>query len=258
MGIGESGETVELTRELQREICSLFEVYSDEAGVQRVVTPLEYSGSGDHVVVRVRPSPGGYQIDENGEAALYASMAGGDLDSEVVARWAEELQPPVVFDDMEVIRANAAEARLIAPYIFRVAEAAQRLQAITTVRAERQQSDIKERVATAIRQVAAELGRTARPDVQLPIAGGLQADHVVDLDRPLIVVVATSAARLLEAEVIHMQYRMEKRPGLVLAVAESQAAVGRKQFERAGYYTAKTVVYDEDAFPQLLAEWAGA
>lgn len=259
MGIGQSGRTLELTRDLQREICSLFEVYSDEGGVQRVVTPLEYSGSGDHVVIRVRPnSSGGYQIDENGEAALYASMGGGDLDSEVVARWAEELQPPVVFDDMEVIRANAEEARLIAPYIFRVAEAAQRLQAITTVRAERQQSDIKERVAAVIRQVAAELGRTARVDVQLPIAGGMQADHVVDLDRPLIVIVATSAARLLEAEVIHMQYRMEKRPGLVLAVAESQAAVGRKQFERAGYYTAKTVVYDEDAFPQLLTEWAGA
>lgn len=246
-------------RDLKREICSLFEVHSDEDGVQRIVTPLEFSDSGDRIVIRVRHQPDGtFRVDENGEAALYASMRGGDVDSEAANRWVEELQSPLTFTEDETIAATITDERLITTYVFRVAEAAQQLHAIATSRAERQQSDIKERVAAVVRQIAAEMKAKVESDVTLPLAGAFVADHVIELKRPLIVIVATTAARLMEAELVHMQYRVQSRPGAVLAVAESQAAVTRKQFERAGYYTSKTVIFDEDAFPDLLNEYAAA
>lgn len=139
-----------ITSDLKRAICSLFEVHADEGGVQRIVTPLEYSGSNDQIVVRVRPSDDGqgFVIDENGEAAFYASLNGGDVESEAVGRWAAEisLASPVEFTEDEKISVFASDERLIAPYIFRVAEAAQQLHAIATSRADRHTSDFKERV----------------------------------------------------------------------------------------------------------------
>lgn len=83
--------TVERRLSLKSAICALFEVFPDEKGIQRVVTPIEYSGTGDQIVVRVRPTPSGFQIDENSEAGFYASMAGGDTESGILSRWIDEL-----------------------------------------------------------------------------------------------------------------------------------------------------------------------
>ena len=47
-----------------------------------------------------------------------------------------------------------------------------------------------------------------------------------------------------------MQYQMSRTPGFVLA--ESQKAVGIKQFNRANYYTGKTVAFNPLDFAQLL------
>lgn len=250
---------MEVKADLKRSICSLFEVHEDEGGVQRVVTPLEFAGSGDRVVVRVRPMAEGFRIDENGEAAFFASFNGGDIESEQVARWAEELAAysPVSLDADETLVAFAAEERLVAPYIFRVAEAAQQLHALATARSDRKTSDFKDRVSEIIISLAQQLGLPCKSDVELPIAGGLRADHVIETPRPMIVIAAPSATRLLEAEVIHMQYQTEQKPGMVVAVAESQAAVGRKQFERALYYTGKAVVFDPLALPRLLSAELG-
>jgi hypothetical protein len=44
-----------LVDDIKRSICSLFEVYAGEKGVQRIVTPIEYAGTSDRVVVRIRP-----------------------------------------------------------------------------------------------------------------------------------------------------------------------------------------------------------
>jgi len=242
------------TVDLKRSLCSLFDVNEDAGGVQRVVMPLEYSGSSDRIVVRIRPFAGGYQIDENGEAAFYAALNGGDVDADAVTRWIEELEgTPVSIGDGEIISAIADEERLVAPYVFRVAEAAQQLHAIATVRTERQTSDFAEVIKQAVKQIATELKINFESDYNLPIAGGLRADAVLFAETPLIVIAATNSTRLLEAEVIHMQYRVEAKPGKVIAVAQSQQAVGKKQFERALYYTHKALVYDNSAFPALLA-----
>lgn len=40
-----------INRDLKQAICSLFEVHTDEGGVQRIVTPIEYPGSNDQIVI---------------------------------------------------------------------------------------------------------------------------------------------------------------------------------------------------------------
>ncbi|GAC1611053.1 MAG: hypothetical protein NVS3B3_21300 [Aquirhabdus sp.] len=246
-----------ITQNLKQAICSLFEVHADEDGVQRVVTPLEYPGSNDSIVVRVRPSGDGlgFVIDENGEAAFYAGLNGGDVESDAVGRWAEELSSsaPVQFTEDEKISAFAKDERLIGPYVFRVAEAAQQLHAIATARVDRQTSDFKDRIKEIVQQIASEAQLKYQSDVELPIAGGLKADHVIGTTTPLIIIAATTSTRLLEAEVIYMQYRADNKQGYILAVAENQAAVGKKQYERAAYYTNKTVIYNENAFGKLMS-----
>ena len=219
--------------------------------MQRVVTPLEYPGNHDQIVIRIRPATNGFHIDENGESAFYAGMNGGDIESESVARWVEDLQVPVKFSD-EIISAFAPNERLVAPYVFRVAEAAQQLHAIATSRVDRQASDFKERVGQMIQEIASQTDLKLESEVELPIAGGLKADHVLGGSCPLIIIAATSPTRLLEAEVIYMQYRSEQKRGYVLAVVENQSIVGKKQFERAQYYTNKSVIYNPLAFRQMV------
>jgi hypothetical protein len=247
---------MELTASLKRTICSLFEVHADTNGVHRIVTPLEYPGTGDSVVIRVRPTNGGYVIDENGESCLYAGMAGGDTQSAAIERWSSEfsnLGPACLCDD-EVIRATTLDERNIAPYIFRVAEAAQQLYGIATSQAERQSnSDFRDRLANALTEIAAEIGIKLRSDVKLPIPGDLFADHVIDASTPLIIIGASNPTHLLEAEVIYMQYKVQKISGYVLAIAENQQAVTKKQFERANYYTDKTVAFDADSLKSMIA-----
>lgn len=249
---------MELTTSLKRTICSLFEVHSDENGVQRIVTPLEYSGSGDKVVIRVRPSGDGFQVDENGDAALYASMADGEVESEAVNRWAGDLcgYSPVSIGEDGVLFAITDDAQLLPSYIFRVAEAAQQLYALTTSRHPRRASQLKAQVAQAVHRASQISGFSCQNDVSLPIAGGFVADHLVESEIPLIVIAATGIQRLLEAEIIHMQYRLEKAPGIVIAAVESQKSVGAKQFERANYYTGKTVAFNPDHFETLIKSYA--
>jgi hypothetical protein len=55
---------MELSVDLKRALCELFEIHLDERGVQRIVTPLEYPGSNDRVVLRVRPQADHWMVDE--------------------------------------------------------------------------------------------------------------------------------------------------------------------------------------------------
>ena len=247
---------MELNKNLSHAICALFEVHEDENGVQRVITPLEYPGSNDKVVVRVRPRDGYFQIDENGEAALYASMQGGEIDSEAVARWSEDLQSTcgVSLEDGEQLQAEVTDPQRVAPAIFHMAAAAQQMFALATSYKERAASDFKDRVAQVVIEVAKALALPLRSNVELPIAGNMVADHVIDHSIPLIIIAASSTARLLEAEVIHMQYLYTRQPGFVLAIAESELAVGKKQFLRANFYTGKTVPFMPLELGQLMRQ----
>ena len=247
---------MKISTNIKHAICELFDVHEDEDGVQRVVTPLEYSGMGDRIVVRVRPTTTGFLIDENGEAAFYAGLSGGDVESDAISRWADELNKPVRFGEDETLSATANDERLVAPYVLRVAEAAQQLYSIATARVDRQSSDFKERIKEMMQEVAGENNIKLTSDVILPIAGDFKADHVLGESIPIIVIAATSATRLLEAQLIYMKYREEKRKGVVFAVAESQDIVGKKQYERAAYYTDKALIFQHDALKQFIAKEA--
>lgn len=238
---------------LQHDICALFDVAETGNGGCCIVTPMQYSGSNDHVVIHVRPENTGWKIHDNGDAVLNANLLGFDTGTDALERWATELKgnAPVVYDPQsECLIAHAGDERLVAPYVIRVAEAAQQLFSIATQRHDRRPSNFKEQLADVVASVAAQLHRHISYDHELPIAGGLKADFVIEAPSPLIIIAATSAARLMEAELIFMQLRHQQLPGFVLAIAENPQAVGRKQFERANYYTGKTVSFD----PRHLAE----
>jgi hypothetical protein len=182
-------------------------------------------------------------------------MIGGDVESGAVEQWSQnlsQLSPARLCDD-EVIRATTTDERLVVPYVFRVAEAAQQLYGVATSRPERQStSDFKERLTRTIAEIATEFGVGYRSEVELPISGGLTADHLIETPTPSIIIAATSAKRLLEGELIHLQYRAVHMPGHVLAIAENQQAVGKTEFERANYYTWKTVVFDARNLRSLI------
>lgn len=242
---------------LQHDICSLFDVTETEVGGWCVVTPMQYSGSNDHVVVYIQPADQGWELHDNGDAVLNANMLGFDTGTDALERWCEDLKgsSPVALDnDTERLTAHAADDRLLAPYVFRVAEAAQQLFSISTQRQERRSSNFKEQVSEVIAAVANALNRQVQYDADLPIAGGLKADFVIPGQTPLIIIAATSVARLMEAEIIFMQLRHQKEPGFVLAIAESPQAVGRKQFDRANYYTGKTVSFDRSHLAELVKD----
>ncbi len=246
---------MELVLDLKQAMCALFEVHADSQTVQRVVTPLEYPGSNDKVVVRVRQRGDHVQIDENGEAAMYASMSGGELEGDNISRWAKEAMNHfrIEYTDDEVLRAQVHDARLIAPTLFHIAAAAQQLYALATAHKEREISNFKAELSAVVQEVCSRQGIALRQNAELPIAGGMQADHLLGADdNPLIIIAATSATRLLEAQLIHMQYKLTKQPGFVLAVAEDVKSVGITQFKRANYYTGKTVEFNRHDFGQLL------
>jgi hypothetical protein len=248
---------MELTTDLKRDISALFDVFEEASGTQRVVTPLEYPGSGDRVVVRARPRNGHWVIDENGEAAMYARMSGGELNSDSIKRWAENLAQTnrIELDKEEQLVTTVSDARLIAPTLFHVAAAAQQLFALATSAKERETSQFKEQVSNIVREVCQELNVPFRSNVVLPIVGDMEADHVLgDESNPLILVIATSTTRLLEAELMHMQFRASNTNGYVLAVAENHTTVGVKHFNRANYFTDKTVAFNGADLSQLLRE----
>jgi len=247
---------MELTAELKRSLSGVFDV--QEAGnVVRVVTPLHYRADGDQIVVRVRRAPGGgWLLDENGEAAFYASLGGANLETESMARWAEALAEhgAVSFDvEAEELTARVADDALLAPAVLRLAEAAHELYSVATAtRPERKPGDLKERVVSTAVEVAQRMKKTYSVDAELPISGGFVADVLIEDEAPLIVIAAATTPRLLEAEVAHMQYRAQGLPGFVLAVVDSNQAIPRKQVERANYYTGKTVSYAPRDLDQLI------
>ncbi|MGG4774857.1 hypothetical protein ACLO87_09510 [Paenalcaligenes sp. Me52] len=241
---------------IKHSICQLFQVLPDEGGVWRVVTPLEYPGTSHNIVIRIRQKNGSFQIDENGDSLFQAELSGGNTESMGLSRWKGALNTilPVEIDENDTIKTTTANADSIPALIFRVAEAAQQAFAIATSYEERQSSaQFKELVGQAVNTACSRFEVPYHTDAILPIAGEFVADFLIDApSKPLIVIAATGVQRLLEAEIIHMQYRNEELPGFILAAVESQKHVGPKQFERANYYTDKTVTFHQTQFSNLV------
>lgn len=152
---------------LQAELGSLFEVHAEEHGAQRVMTPFEFPGTGDRIIVRVRHHKEGYLIDENGEACFRANMAGGDTESDEIARWAEALASYGCVNLLkdETLAATTHDARQVALLTLRVAEAAQQLYAISTACTDPRSGDFATQLAN--------LERVARKSLKVPFNSGV-------------------------------------------------------------------------------------
>jgi len=126
------------SNDLSTEMGNLLKASPDENGVRRIVTPFEYTGSGDHIVIRVRSNQegGGYFVDDNGDTALKVNENGGEIDKEDVRRWTENLasHSSLTFTKDETISAHITQSSQIAPHVFSVAAAALQLFALATTR----------------------------------------------------------------------------------------------------------------------------
>lgn len=226
-------------------LCSRFEVREAEDALL-VCTPFVFD-DGDRIVVFVRESDGGYLVHDNGEAALRLMFEGVDIDSKRVRRWmlqSHQLHGVTWSDDDEHLACHVTSDGELAQAIMRVAEASTRMQAMAAIRDERSTgSEFKEMVKQLLGEVAKECEVEIGFDAPVDQYGVFTADALIQAHRPMAVIVATSAERLLEAEMIWMEARARQAKMYVLAVVEDESKVGRKHMKKAQYYTDKTVEF---------------
>lgn len=225
--------------ELRKVMCGAFEV-SEEEGVLLVRTPFGLDFS-DDLVLRVRPSNAGFQVDDNGDTVFSLALNGSAPDAERVLEVAGDIE----FDESDgSIIARARDSVSVGEAVFRVVEAAVRVHAACRMRERAQTSDLKSRVVEVLTQLASETGVSLRLDEVVEETGSLMADAVLGDDDPFIVIAAPSVERLMEAELLFLRRQIARRPGYVCAVVASAAAIGKKHFARANYYTDKLVEFD--------------
>lgn len=209
-----------------------------------VCTPFKYYDN-DNVVVFAWPnSRGVFRVSDNGEAAERLSMDGIDVSGDRIDRWIGEAKVffKLNWDEEDQSFWVEVDEGELAAAVFRVAEAASQLQAMTVVRSGHAESTFKAEVMAMIREVASETGVSVKFDV--PVVSNFTADALFLADtRPLAVVVAQSKDRLMEAELMWSNAKRLGDPTRVIAVVESSDKVGRKEVERAQFYTDKTLTF---------------
>jgi len=226
-------------------LCSRFEV-REEQGVLLVATPFVFD-DGDKIVVFVRESGGGYLVHDNGEAALRLMFEGIDIESKRVRRWMQQshqLHGVTWSNDDEHLACHVSSDEELAQAVMRVAESSTRMQAMAAIRDERSTgSEFKEMVKGLLGEVAKDCNVEIGFDAPIDQYGVFTADALIEAKRPMAIIVATSAERLLEAEMIWLEARSRQANMYVLAVVEDESKVGRKHMKKAQYYTDKTVEF---------------
>lgn len=222
-----------------------------------IVTPWRYD-DGDRVVVFVNRAPGRrWRLDDNGEALFRLAAAGIDPNSARVQTRLSMLPHllGVQIDETgEQLLALTDDAGLEAG-VLAVAEAATQLQGLAIDASPRSASNFRERVIGIIEDAAQEAHIEARRDVPTDESRSILADCYLCAATPIAVFAATSARRLLEAQMTWLDARRRQVPLYVLAAVESASAVGLSQYTRANYYTDKTVEMTEpSALRGLIAE----
>lgn len=208
----------------------------------RLVTPWRYD-DGDQVVIFAHRDGTQWRVDDNGEALFRLAAAGVDPESPAVVARLDAFPTLLgvqVGEDGETLTTRAAHLEQAA---FAVAEASSQIMALACLRRVRPESDFRERVVQVVQAAAASLGVEARLDVPVDESQSLRADVYLLSRVPLIVIAATSAQRLMEAEIIWLDAARRQEPAYVLATVEDARAVGINQYTRANYYTDKTVEF---------------
>lgn len=237
--------------ELRKAMCGAFDV-TEEGGVLLVRTPFGLDFN-DDLVLRIRPVDRGFQVDDNGDTMLTLALSGSAPEADRVLEAAGDVE----FDEEDgSLIARVENPVALGEAVFRVAGAALRVHSACRPRERTAASDLKSRVVELLSKVASETGVVLRLDEVVEEAGSLQADAVLGDDEPLIVIAAPSVERLMEAELLFLRRQISRRPGYVCAVVSSAAAIGRKHFTRANYYTDKTVEFDgwTDAFREFAEQ----
>lgn len=246
-------------QQIKNSICTLFEVQQD--GETLVVsTPLHISGR-DRIHVYVSPLGNGrWRLDDNGEVAFAAAMAGINPKTEQFQVLVEASifgGPPSVFwdegDETLILDVDSEE---IGMGCLALAHVASRLYLSAILpRKIKEKSDFRERILAVIDEVAEK--SQIMIERNTPVTNELLvADCRLSTPIPTYVVVATSAIRLADAELMHSRLQNAGKLGYVLAIVENIRSVGSAHFTRATYLTDKTVEWDQGMFNALVQDRA--
>lgn len=241
-------------QQVKASICALFKVEEDE-GVLFVQTPLTNLGN-DNIVVYVTPGEdGSWTVDDNGETAFALAMAGFNTATDRFDEVAADCcgSPGVSWDAEEEQFQMVVAAKDIGIACLMVATASARLITATSSRKERQKGDFKERLMSLIAELTEESGLAVTYDSYID-GQFLKADCRIETPTPTYVIAATSSERLTEAELIHSRLKVLEKEAYVIAVVEDIRDVGKKHYQRAGYFTDKAVEYDGSMFGAFLKE----
>jgi len=237
------------------DLCKHLVVEKMEGGYV-VRTPFRYQDN-DSVVLVMRQHDGGRVcVSDGGDAFERLSIEGIDVDNERVQRFLSDVATlhGVHFDvdslelTIQGALADAEEA------VFSLAEVVLQVQALGVLRSTRAESDFRDAVMGLLRETASDMGIEMRPDATVLPGNHFTVDALLLSERPLAVVIASTTNRLLEAELLWSNVQRHGDPTRVIAVIESQKAVGLKQAERANHFTDKTLSYRdyEEGFKESL------
>ncbi len=234
----------------------LFEVKKTQnPNVELIQTPLEFPGTNDQVVVRVRKSPQGYLVDDGGDTEWFIEASGFSLESAGIEASKKHLYETlgVEFNDDLVLFQRVETDAQLPMAVIQVAQAAVAFYEVASNRLERKEGRFRKELKEALREVAAEDGFEVSEDCAIAALQGQKADYRLTkkaLKNPIYVFAASDKARLLEAQLAFLALDREVP---VIAIAESQEKVGRRNFERAGYFTTKCLAYDKGSMRDLMA-----
>ncbi|MGM0517855.1 MAG: DUF1828 domain-containing protein [Pseudomonadota bacterium] len=243
------------TRQLRADLCDGFSLRQED-GITLIETPFVYDDR-DKVVAFVESSETGWRVHDNGEAAFRLMLEGVNLESSKISRWIEQcgilsgVHWSAESEQLETLAGNAELARAI----FRVAEASAQMQALAVLQEQRSAaSDFKEVLKSLLAEVSQECDIPVDWDSPVDQHEVFRADAVFRSRRPLAVIAANSAERLLEAEMIWMEAKNRKADLYVLAVTEDEKKPGHERVKKAQYYTDKTVEFSgmADRFRELV------
>lgn len=211
-----------------------------------IVTPWRYDDGDAIVVYGDRQPDGRWCIHDSGDAALRLMFDSVDPDTAKIQTWLLEQTRRVQWNEAlsQLECLDVAEPDQQAA-VFRVAQAAAQLQAMTALRLSREESRFKNEVVAVLQQVQQETGVDARYDVPLDTERLFIADCLFLTGRPVAVLIASTTERLLEAELAWSHLRRLNDHTLVIAVIEDAAKIGRRQAARAPYFTDKTYFFHD-------------
>lgn len=241
------------------DLCSLFSVTKNvEGDVSLVETPLVFPGTDDKVVIRVRPKEQGFRIDDGGDTEWFTSIAGYDIDSASGRAVCEQNEEcfSILLDENGVLYTNIDDSDGLALGVLRLAQASISLFSAVTSRRERIPSQFKDDLRIILKEAVDESLFSLEENVEIPETHGQKADYRLgrksDSNKITYIFAASDKARVLEAELAFLQMHQSNVSGSVLLIVENQEKVGKETFERAGYYTSRSVVFNESGLKELI------